>query len=350
MRKTKILINTPHLKKLGGVSNHYIGLKNFWREDVFYNQIGSRYSIPGYIILPFDLITFFFKCLILKPDVILLNPSLGKTALQRDALFSKIATWLKIKHYIFIHGWSKKMEDDIMSSPSWFTQRFQGAKGFFVLAQEFKQKLELWSPVQPVFLTTTKVDDELIKNVKVVEKKYGQRLLFLSRIEKNKGVLLALESFRILKDEFKDASFTVVGDGKALAEAKAYVDKYQIPDVRFLGKVSGTELKGAFSDSDLYVLPTSHGEGMPTSILEAMAFGLPVITRSVGGIKDFFENDLMGKMTDSLKSEDFVKIIREYLNDPEVMKRIGHYNHFFAKKNFLASQVAKQLELILNRK
>ena len=44
---------------------------------------------------------------------------------------------------------------------------------------------------------------------------------------------------------------------------------------------------------------------MPTVVLEAMAFGLPILTRNVGGLVDFFKNDKMGFITDSLEPKDF---------------------------------------------
>lgn len=51
-------------------------------------------------------------------------------------------------------------------------------------------------------------------------------------------------------------------------------------------------------DCDIFFFPF-YGEGMPISVLEAMAFSMPVITRNVGGIKDFFINGEMGFCTDS---------------------------------------------------
>ena len=62
----KILINTPSLKKLGGVSNHYIGLKKKWTFNVKYNTIGSRNSIPTIFLIPFDLMKFLVKCILFR--------------------------------------------------------------------------------------------------------------------------------------------------------------------------------------------------------------------------------------------------------------------------------------------
>ena len=98
--------------------------------------------------------------------------------------------------------------------------------------------------------------------------------------------------------------------------------------------------------SELYLFPT-YSEGMPTSVLEAMAFGLPVITRPVGGLKDFFENGEMGYMLESLDPEVYVHHIETLIKDVKLTKRISDYNYRFIKEHSLASKIAKNLEDIL---
>ena len=59
----KILINTPRLIPHGGVANHYIGLKEYWNEDVIYNPIGKKgnKSGSGIFRLPINIMTFILK-------------------------------------------------------------------------------------------------------------------------------------------------------------------------------------------------------------------------------------------------------------------------------------------------
>ena len=83
----KVLINTVHYSVSGGVSNHYMGLKNFWSYDINYNYIGSRFNIPGLVLFLYDYTKFFLKILFNNYDVIVLNPSLGYKALLRDSIY-----------------------------------------------------------------------------------------------------------------------------------------------------------------------------------------------------------------------------------------------------------------------
>ena len=86
---------------------------------------------------------------------------------------------------------------------------------------------------------------------------------------------------------------------------------------------------------------------MPLSVLEAMAFGLPVITTRVGGIPDFFEDGKMGFFLASRKPAHIADKITYLLERPTLMKQISEYNYHYAKEHFYASKVAKRFENII---
>ena len=93
-------------------------------------------------------------------------------------------------------------------------------------------------------------------------------------------------------------------------------------------------------------MPTYYGEGLPTVIVEAMTFGLPVVTSPVGGIKDFFSNGKHGFLVESKNHKEIEEtIIKIYLN-PELFRKISIFNYNYAKKYLMASQAAKRLEHI----
>ena len=85
---------------------------------------------------------------------------------------------------------------------------------------------------------------------------------------------------------------------------------------------------------------------MPTSVLEAMAYGLPVVTRPVGGLKDFFEDGKMGYITESLAPSVFAEAVEKLIREPETCRRMGRYNREFAHEHFAASRVAERIKRI----
>lgn len=136
----------------------------------------------------------------------------------------------------------------------------------------------------------------------------------------------------------------IVGNGSALESSKQYVIEKKIKDIYFTGTLSGQSLIEEFTKGDIYLFPSYHGEGMPTSVLEAMAFGLPIITRPVGGLADFFKQKKNGYLIESFKPNDFALKIEHLINSPYECKEISEYNHKYAIQNFMASNVAKFIE------
>ena len=112
----------------------------------------------------------------------------------------------------------------------------------------------------------------------------------------------------------------------------------------FTGFVRGAAREKLYRSADIFLLPTQHGEGMPNAVIEAMAYGVPVITRSVGGLNDFFTNCVMGYVTESCKPEVFAQLIGRLASDPDLRGRIGEYNRSYAEQHFRASIVAARLQ------
>jgi glycosyltransferase involved in cell wall biosynthesis len=341
----------PKLTYSGGVATYYMALKHFWREEIKYNIIGRRWKkipIEGLFWLPWDTLKFVFWLLFFSPELVVLNPSMGRTAIIRDSCFFRIALFFRKKTVVFFHGWDKDFVKKLNKNK--FIRLFNRTSGILVLASNFKNDLLSWGITKPVFLTTTNVNDRLVSDFDVNTHRKGklETLLFLAWVEIEKGIIIAIDTYKILKEKYPFLKMRIVGSGGALDKAKAKAEDYDLKDVVFTGNLSGMELIPHFTQSDLYLFPT-YGEGMPITVLEAMAFGLPVITRPVGGLVDFFENGKMGLMLDSLNPCDFADAIEKYIVDKNLTKETSLYNYAYAKSNFMASQVAKNMENLFGR-
>lgn len=316
----------------------------YWSEKVIYNQIGKRSEKAGNGIywLPFDIIKFIFKIIFLNPNIVLLNPSLGRSAIKRDFIFLGIAKFFGKKTAVFFHGFNTDAIKELNIEQ--LKNNLNKCECIFILAQEFADIVKsLGGVTVPIHLTTTKIDDRLIEGFDINTKNYSTKnILFLARIEKAKGIYTALDAIKILQKKDKNIKLRVAGTGGELDNAKQYAIDNNI-DADFLGNISGEKLINEFKAANVYILPT-HGEGMPTSVLEAMAFGLPVISRPVGGLCDFFENGKMGKLIKSLDPQEYAEAIESYIGHTDVTKTTSVYNHTYAKNNFMAKKVATRIE------
>lgn len=341
----KIIVVTPSFQLLGGVANHYLGLKAYWNCDVHYEFYGKRKSVPAPITFGFDLIKFTFKLIVKRPDAVIINPSLRKYQLFRDGLYLKIASFFNIPVVTFIHGWSDEYAEALKKNGFRFRRTYNQSKLLFVLAQEFKQKLIEIGIHAPIELTTTKVNNALLNNF-TIESRTGhiQEILFLARIVEEKGIFITIHAFALLQQEFPHLVLRIVGGGPDLEKSKALVSQLGLKNVLFRGPVFGEAIAQEFKAAQLYIMPSYHGEGMPTSVLEAMAFGMPIITRPLGGLKDFFDVPKMGVLIESFEPTVYADAIKQFITHPTDCKEIAHFNHNYATKHFTASQVAENIE------
>jgi glycosyltransferase involved in cell wall biosynthesis len=148
-----------------------------------------------------------------------------------------------------------------------------------------------------------------------------------------------------LQAKYSNIELIIAGDGDELDNVKSFVHNLSIPNVFFRGYIEGEEKKRVLESSHILCFP-SYGEGMPNVVIESMAFGLPVVTRSVGGIPDFFINEKNGFMTTSKDPHVFAHLIEKLLINEGLYKKISLYNYQYAKSNFMASQAALRLEKI----
>lgn len=117
-------------------------------------------------------------------------------------------------------------------------------------------------------------------------------LLFCARIVRDKGVDTLQDVWKILHKQFPTAILFVVGGGfnellDELRKTSAELDD----SIKVIGEVDAPQ--EFYQMADVYIFPSRH-EGLPTSLLEAMASGLPAVTSDIGGCEDVIQNDFNG--------------------------------------------------------
>ena len=340
----KVIFVVPSFSIIGGIANHYLGLNDYWRIRFRYSVEGRRRRIPAMLCLLPDYIAFIAKLIVFRPDIVVVNPSLGRYMLVRDGIYLLLAKLFGRKTICFFHGWRKGCANAIAANPNLFNKIYGKANLTYVLYSGFEKQLRSWGFKGKVKLNTTKVDDKLLSGFDMATRqRKPSRLLFLARVVREKGIFTVLDTFGLLKARHPELTLAIVGDGADLPEAKAYAKAHEIPDITFTGGLRGNDIARQYADSDLYILPT-HSEGMATTVLEAMAFGLPVVTRPVGGVVDFFEQGRMGYLVESLEPEAYAARIEEIIDNTALYRTMAETNYEYAQSHFYASQVAKRME------
>lgn len=356
--KKKILIHAPNLSTPGGKQTYYTAVRGYFKSDVsffFYGAQGKKETKWQTIRRMYSDYAKFYRALKKeKYDLVLLNPSLNPKSFFRDSLFALVCTMAATKMVVFWRGWNWDFERKVVKKIlPFFNFTYGKADAMIILAKEFWEQLRAYGYNKQLYLETTTVDDAILNFVRRAEPEHNGQvqedeiaILFLARVERNKGVFEAIDSFQRLRKKYSNIVLNIAGTGGALEEAKQYVADQGIEKVNFTGWIAGKEKAELLHRSHIYVLASYHGEGMPNSLLEAMASGLSVVTTDVGGIKDFFEPERMGYYVRPKDTDDLEQKLDQLLANPEHMEYIRKYNAAYAREHFAPVHVARRLENI----
>ena len=350
----RVLIVNPDLQALGGVTEYVVQLSKHLSVDKVHFAVGKRVGEHGKaaLLVRFvrDMVQFVRVLRQTRPDVVHVNPSLDWKGFIRDGLLTRLAARRGYPVVVFFHGWYEAVANRIEQRfLGLFNALFGHAAGFIVLTSEVEKTLRRWGLKQPIQREVTIVDDALLEGFdleKQMEKRAVSekwRLLFIGRVVRPKGIFEAMDTARLLQKCLPEAELIIAGDGPDLDEARAFATEHELNNVRFAGRVNAEEKRHLYEESHALFLP-SYTEGLPGVVVEAMAFGLPVITRPVGGIPDVLINGDHGFLIKSLEPEDFAECIQRLKNDPELYHSIAKRNASFARDHFLASTAAPRIE------
>lgn len=119
--------------------------------------------------------------------------------------------------------------------------------------------------------------------------KKNPHILFSGTLYEGKGFLDLIKAFSLIASEHQDWKLIFAGNGEIERGTKLAEELGIRNQVDFLGWVTGFEKDKVFRESSIFCLP-SYAEGFPMAVLDAWAYGLPVVTTPVGGIPDIAKN------------------------------------------------------------
>lgn len=137
-------------------------------------------------------------------------------------------------------------------------------------------------------------------------------ITFTGRLIEEKGVLKLIAAFKNIKQKYSNAKLCIAGDGELYSEILRRI----YDGVYLLGSLSFNEVISLLELTTVFCLPTDYPEGLPTSVLEAIACKCYVITSASGGAKEIITDSTYGTVLENNDVEEIEMALLEIISDP----------------------------------
>ncbi len=189
-----------------------------------------------------------------------------------------------------------------------------------------------------------------VNMVQFLPAKYPEKTTFfmLSRLLKSKGVAEYLEAARIVKSQYHDARFCLLGKYETNMQdalSKEYVEQF-IADGIVERFEETSDVRPYYADCSVYVLP-SYREGTPRTVLEAMAMGRPIITTDTNGCRETVIDGKNGFLVPVGNFEKLADAIIRFIEKPALIETMGKESVIYCAQKFDVNKVNNDMINIL---
>jgi glycosyltransferase involved in cell wall biosynthesis len=159
------------------------------------------------------------------------------------------------------------------------------------------------------------------------------RILFLGALTERKGLPELIQAAGSEAMRGLDWVMLIAGNGDP-EPWRAQAARHGVEDrVRFIGWVDSPRARSLLTESDIFVLP-SRNEGLPMAILEAMAFGVPVVATPVGDIREAVDDGATGLISPTQDPAALADALARLVCDPVFRLRLGQQGYAVFRRDF----------------
>ncbi len=314
------------------------------------DDIGS-FRVKKVLLLCFYLSRLIGSIFRFNPDVVYFVPAIIGPSFYRDCLFAGILKLFRVKIVYHIHGKGIKSK---LNSPflfclyRWF---FRNSSIIHLSPMLFEDIKSIATKDQCYFLPNgieaPAIEDTQRKESNIVT------ILFLSNLVLTKGPIVLLEACQLLKS--KDLCFKVLFVGNPTLELrrcdfKKKVNKMGLePWVEYIGPLYNSEKHEILSVSDMLVFPTYYKkETFGLVILEAMAYGLPIISTREGAIPEIVDEGVTGFLVEKKDAKMLSERIEQLILDPQLAQQMGKAGRYKFDQMYTLQRFHKNLVSIFD--
>jgi glycosyltransferase involved in cell wall biosynthesis len=248
------------------------------------------------------------------------------------------------------HGLQKVAAVGIVNLLDWQLKLWRHHFVIFAVGDEMYQKFRRSYPhvYQMVHPLISKNDILDFHSLNSRLHKPPSRLLFVGRLDPEKGLPFLIRCVAMLKEQSKKIHLDIVGSGSEENTLQALVQSLDVnEEVSFHGYIAFSEaLFSYYRAADIFVLPSLPGEGVPKVLMEAMAFGVPIIATQVGGIAGLIRHKENGLLVKPGSARVLAEAITELMNNPNLVDDLRQRATADSAAYTMEAQQEKMLEAL----
>ncbi len=252
-------------------------------------------------------------------------------AFLRDGLFLLLARWFsKAPRVVHLHrqGFRREFYDRAGKIGQWFIRSaLKGTARAIVLGERLRRAFDGLVPEERVVV----VPNGIVPPIDQPPQRNPEKPVvfgYLGNLFRTKGVMELLRAFAVVRRRYPEVRLQIAGgwpDQSLREEVWNFIrDSNLEQSVQIYGIVTGKEKRKFFYDMDVFVFPTYYREGFPLVILEAMAYGCPVISsKDEGTIPEVVVHRKTGILVDPHNIDEIAAAMEWIIEHPQERIAMG---------------------------
>jgi glycosyltransferase involved in cell wall biosynthesis len=175
--------------------------------------------------------------------------------------------------------------------------------------------------------------------------KLSMKLLYVGTWIDRKGVSYLADAFRLVCEKNPNVELTVAGCSVSQEKVRNSFSPAIREKIAVIPFVDRREMPAIYASHDVFVF-SSLVEGMPLTLLEAMASGMPVVTTNNSGMADIVEDEFNGLLVESANAQELAKAIEVLLDSSDLRKQVGQAAQSTAKR-YTWKEVVRKMDKVL---
>jgi glycosyltransferase involved in cell wall biosynthesis len=354
MNRPKVVVFGPSLEAISGVTTHVrmlLGSELSREFDLLHFQVGSEgrrenalKKLLRFAFSPAQLALFLLRT---GARIVHINASLDPKSYWRDVCYWAVAKLLGRRVVSQIHGGAMPQEFFRGSALlTWILRRFLvSSDSVAVLSSAELAAYRAFDPRINVRLVPNAIDPAgLADQARPYNTGGPLKLAYVGRLIRSKGLFEVIEALAKLKRDGRKFTLSVAGDGPDRGDLLAAVRKADLEDrVHFLGGLFAAGKYRLWLDSDLFVFPTYHREGLPYSLLEAMAAGCVPVTTTVAAIPDVMRDGVHGVFVPPGNARALAQAVAELDDDRLRLTRMAQAARARVREQYTVTRLAHDI-------